>query len=506
MTKKPSKTNILLITSDQQHWITLGVQNPEIQTPNLDRLANEGTLFERAYTVNPTCTPTRASIITGLYPSQHGAYSLGTKLPESVHTVGEDFSQNGYKTALIGKAHFQQLLDHPQYRSLESNPLQQDLNFWKNFTGPFYGFDHIELARNHADEFHVGQHYALWMEEKGFKDWRKCFVKPGGTSDHQHHTWNIPEEYHYDTWIAERTNAMLEEYKENGDNFFLWASFLDPHPPYLVPEPWDKMYDPDKLTVPEGFAGEHDQNPPHFKMTQEEKPDFSIYQEEGGNWCHGFCSHLSDKQSKAKNMAIYYGMISLMDKYIGKILDKLDDLDLTKNTLVVFTTDHGHFYGQHGLVAKGAFHYEDMIKIPFIAKFPGKIPAGKKSDTLQSIVDLAPTFLSYAGIDIPFGMTGLDQQAVWNGDDSSARDHVIVENRHQPTKIHARTYINRQYKITIYCNQAYGELFDLTNDPDELKNLWDNPEYSKVKTDLIYKFLHGELEKEPTWMPRVWGA
>jgi uncharacterized sulfatase len=241
--------------------MTLGVNNPEIKTPNLDRLCGEGTVFNRAYTVNPTCTPTRCSIISGVYPSQHGGWTLGTKMPESVHTVGEDFNANGYKTALIGKAHFQQLLDHPNYRSIESNPLQQNLDFWREFSGPFYGFDHVELARNHADEYHVGQHYALWMEEKGFKNWKKCFFKPGGTAEHQEFKWNIPEEYHYDTWIAERTNALLEKYSANDDNFFLWASFLDPHPPYLVPEPWDTMYDPDKLTLPELTEGEHDKNP-----------------------------------------------------------------------------------------------------------------------------------------------------------------------------------------------------------------------------------------------------
>lgn len=498
--------NILLITSDQQHWMTLGIQNPEIKTPNLDRLANEGTLFNRAYTVNPTCTPTRASIITGLYPSQHGAWTLGTKLPERVHTIGEDFTQHGYKTALIGKAHFQQLLDHPEYRSLESNPLQQDLDFWRNFKGPFYGFDHVELARNHTNEVHVGQHYAIWMENKGFKDWREYFDVFGGRSNEEKHTWSIPEEYHYDTWIAESTNKLLEEYKENGDNFFLWASFLDPHPPYLVPKPWDTMYDPNNLTLSTLSEGEHKNNPPHFQLTQEKNPDFSQYQEEGGNGCHGFHTHLATESVNRKNMAVYYGMISLMDKYIGKILDKLDELDLTKDTLVVFTTDHGHLFGQHGMTAKGAFHYEDMVKIPFIAKLPGSIPKGIKSDTLQSIVDLAPTFLSYAGIEIPFSMTGLDQKDIWNGDLSNAREHVIVENHHQPTTVHAKTYITTQYKITIYCNQSYGELFDLCNDPGEINNQWNNPEFSTIKANLISEFLHAELEKESTWMPRVWGA
>ena len=506
MNRRNEKTNILLITSDQQHWVALGINNPYIKTPNLDKLAAGGTVFDRAYTVNPTCTPTRASIITGLYPSQHGAYSLGTKLPETVHTVGEDFQKNGYRTALIGKAHFQRLLDHPQFPSLESNPLQQDLLFWKNFNGPFYGFEHIELARNHGDEYHVGQHYALWMEEKGFTQWRQCFNKPGGSAERQQYTWNIPEEFHYDTWIAERTNAMLEEYKKNGDNFFLWASFLDPHPPYLVPEPWNTMYDPETLPVPEGIEGEHDKNPPHFLMTQQERPDFSGYQEEGGNHCHGFLSHIQDNRIKAKNMAVYYAMVSLMDKYIGQILDRLDELGLTENTLVVFTTDHGHFFGQHGLIAKGAFHYEDMVKIPFIVRYPGTVPAGKRTNVLQSIVDLAPTFLSYAGIAIPFGMTGLDQRAVWNGEKCKARDHVIVENRHQPTKVHAKTYINERYKLTVYCNQVYGELFDLELDPGEFDNKWDHPEYADIKADLIAKFLHAEMEKETAWMPRVCGA
>lgn len=506
MREETTGSNILLITSDQQHWMTLGVNNPEIKTPNLDRLAGEGTVFDRAYTVNPTCTPTRASIITGLYPSQHGAWSLGTKLPESVHTVGEDFKKNGYRTALIGKGHFQQLRDHPQYRSLESNPLQQDLDFWRDFDQDFYGFEHVELARNHTDEFHVGQHYALWMEEKGFKEWRNCFCKPGGIADTQKLSWNIPEEYHYDAWIAERTNSMLEKYKENGDNFFLWASFLDPHPSYLAPEPWDTMYDPDDLTLPEIMEGEHERNPPHFKMTQEESPDFSIYQEENGNWCHGFGSHLRDVGEKSKDMAVYYGMVSLMDKYIGVILDKLDELGLTDSTLVVFTTDHGHLFGQHGLVAKGAFHYEDMVKVPFLGRCPGKIPAGERSDALQSIVDLAPTFLGYAGIDIPIGMTGINQRDVWNGDESQVRDHVIVENHHQPTTVHLKTYVTDRYKITIYCNQSYGELFDLESDPGEVANLWDDPECAILKSKLICDFFHAEMEKESIWMPRVWGA
>ena len=117
-----SQPNILFITSDQQHWRALGRNNPELQTPHLDRLAAEGVYCRRSYCPNPTCTPTRASLLTGQYPSLHGAWSLGTKLPENALTVGELLQTQGYDAALIGKAHFQPLLSTPEFPSLESYP------------------------------------------------------------------------------------------------------------------------------------------------------------------------------------------------------------------------------------------------------------------------------------------------------------------------------------------------------------------------------------------------
>jgi len=499
------RPNILIITSDQQHWNTLGCINSEISTPNLDRLAAAGTMFNRAYTVNPTCTPTRASMVTGLYPSQHGAYTLGVKLPETERTVGEDFSAAGYRTALVGKAHFQPLSGTDEFPSLESYPIMQDLDFWRKFHGPFYGFDHVELARNHTDEAHVGQHYAIWMEEKGCTNWRDYFRPPTGNNDRQRRTWEIPEEYHYDTWIAERTCALMEQYDKNDENFVLWASFFDPHPDYLVPRPWDKMYDPAKLTVPSMVPGEHDANPPHFQLTQQQKPDYSAWRKTGFG-LHGFHSHLHDRGELAKDIAIYYAMVSLMDKYIGQILDRLETLGLADDTIVIFTTDHGHFYGHHGLIAKGAFHYDDVIRVPFIVRYPGKIPAGKRSDALQSHVDLAPTILNFAGLPVPRTMTGIDQSPVWLGKRETVRDHVVIENRHEPDTIHVKTFIDERYKLTVYYNQTYGELFDLKEDPGEVCNLWQSPDHQQLKNELVMKLLFAEMGKEPVWMPRVHGA
>ena len=488
-----SKLNILLITSDQQHWNTLGQFNPEVQTPALDKLASQGTTFSRAYCPNPTCTPTRASMITGKYPSQHGAYSLGTKLPESEPTVGKRFQEAGYRTALVGKAHFQPLHSTVDYPSLEAYPKLQDLDFWEDFEGPFYGFDHVELARNHTDEAHVGQHYALWMEEKGLSNWRDYYLQPTGNVVSQRRKWLIPERFHYNAWIAERSNSLISRYHEAGEPFFHWASFFDPHPKYLAPEPWDTMVDPADVTVPAVTPGEHDDSPPHLLLTQEPDPDFSAWQEPNGSGCHGFHSHLHDRDELAKDIACYYGMISCMDKYIGHIIDHLDALGLAENTLVVFTSDHGHYFGQHGLIAKGAFHYDDGIRVPMIARLPGRIPAGQVSDSLQSLVDYAPTFLDYCSLDVPAAMTGLSQKPVWNGDALQAREQVIIENRHQPTTLHLKTYIDERYKITLYFNREYGEIYDLQNDPAEVKNLWSDAD---LRARLTEAFLRAEMLKE----------
>ena len=131
--------NVLLITSDQHHWMAVGYNDPKCKTPNLDRLAKYGVVFDRAYTTNPTSTPARASIITGMYPSQHGAYALGTKLMENVPCLGDYLNDEGYQTALVGKAHFQPLKATAEYPSAEAYPLVHDLEFWEKFNGPFYG-------------------------------------------------------------------------------------------------------------------------------------------------------------------------------------------------------------------------------------------------------------------------------------------------------------------------------------------------------------------------------
>lgn len=216
----------------------------------------------------------------------------------------------------------------------------------------------------------------------------------------------------------------------------------------------------------------------------------------------GFNRTCTAREHLRRSMACYYGMVSLVDAEVGRILDSLERLGIADNTLVVFTTDHGHFLGQHGLIAKGAFHYEDLLRIPIIVRYPGRVPAGAVSQELQSQIDLVPTFLSAAGLAVPGAMQGSDQLPVWGGQ-RAGRAWAMVENRHNPTTVHLRTLITARYKLTVYRGHDYGELFDLETDPQELHNAWNDPAYAGVKSEMLLRFAQAEIEREPTRMPRI---
>jgi uncharacterized sulfatase len=487
-----NQPNILLITSDQQHYSWLGAENPNIKTPNLDALAADGGVHSRAYCCNPTCTPSRASILTGLYPSKHGAWSLGTRLSETVPTLNDSLKPRGYQTALIGKAHFQPTKSTPEYPSEEAPPKLYDLEYWKNRKGGFYGFDTVALLRNHTCEGWVGQHYALWLEEKGLQNWRKFFQLRGGKKIlvKSPGRWKLPEAYHYNAFIAERAQAAMESAIRADKPFFVWASFPDPHNPHLAPAPWDTPYNPDTVAIPSYDPREHENNPPYFAEVLKKRPKLKQYRESGFA-VHGLHRHFTPEKKLKKHIAVAQGMVSFMDKYIGKIIDRLKELGQYENTIVIFTSDHGEFFGQHGFLHKCIFHYEDLLKVPFISK---GIPI--KSD-LISLADIMPTVLGLCGIDVPKGLDGVDITAM-------ERENVTVENRHEPTVMNLRTYIEKRYKITVHCGKPYGELYDLERDPDEHKNLWNDPNYAELKARMLQKYYNEtEVLNEKLPMPRI---
>lgn len=261
------------------------------------------------------------------------------------------------------------------------------------------------------------------------------------------------------------------------------------------------MYDPADVTLPEPESGELARMHPWFAETQRADPDFSRWAE--SPWpTHGFGRHTRDEDQLRRDIAVYYGMISFVDHNVGRILDHLDRLGLADNTLVVFTTDHGHLFGQHGLTAKGPFHYEDLLRIPFLARLPGRISAGSRTSSLTSLIDLAPTFLSAAGLEVPNAMQGVDQLATWAGGDP-ARDHVIVEDRFQPTAVNVRSYVEDRYKLTVYGDTDHYELLDLAADPQELTNLAGTPAATDLGPELMHRFVQAEMARERSTYDRI---
>lgn len=257
------------------------------------------------------------------------------------------------------------------------------------------------------------------------------------------------------------------------------------------------MYPPEELTMPDSSGMEWDSLPPHFRMTQEKNSDFSEYKE-SGYAIHGMNYHCQDEKKLRQYKSAYYGMVSMMDKYIGKILNKVRELDLEEDTLVVFTSDHGHFIGEHGLCAKGPFMYEELLRVPFLIKGKG-IKKGL-CESMQTLVDFAPSILEAMGIAVPRVMTGISQYPVWCGQKKLVRNHIICEHHHEPNSINLRTYVDERYKITIYQGKDYGEIYDLKNDPLEEHNLWEN---DSLRAELLLKYASAELEKEVRWMPRI---
>lgn len=486
--------NLLFLMSDQQRWDTLGALNPAIKTPHLDRLAAEGTLFERAYPPCPVCLPCRTSLVTGQYPSTHRACNNHNELPENVTpTLGTVFRERGYYTHIIGKSHFSNCHDPLTH---ESAPHIHNREYFRRWKGPWYGFERADISIGHTTEKHAcGMHYGVWLEDRGV-DTDKYF---GRTGYEQFGAWDLPEEHHSSKWVADTTLAAMEAAGARGQPFLIWANFQDPHNPCMVPEPWASMYDPDAIPKfgfkpgePECFA---------------DKPALyrDLLDQPGGYACNpgdpdlpgpGNVCHLDwTPEQVQQNAASYYGMVSLMDHHIGRILRAIDERGEAENTLVVFSSDHGDLLGDHGLWWKSLVAYDESIRVPLLARLPRRIPAGTRVASLQSLLDLFPTFCRFAGVPAPLECEGLDQSAIWTGESSAARDTVVIEERPYDTDWNERIIVTDTHKLVYYAGRDEGELYDLAKDPHHVRNLWTDAEHAGLKESLIRRILDHEMNK-----------
>lgn len=490
------RPNVLFITTDQQHADTIhATGNEAIQTPNLDALAARGVSFGRTYAANPVCSPSRASILTGAYPSRHQCWNIGVRLDENQAFISDALSEGGYQTALFGKTHFQPVLSEG---SFEATPNIFDRDFWRNWNGPYYGFQQVKMLHGHSDEISSsGMHYGAWLEDQGVDPTE--FFGPGG--GYREGKWELPEELHYTKWTADQTIEFIEN-RDDSQPFFAWCSFQDPHNAFLVPEPWDSMYNVEGL--PEFYQqdGEMDDKTElHRYLIEDRLDDLDIpmtldpNHPTKGIQCLGPTTKKIGEDRAKQWLATYYGMISLIDHHVGRILATLERLDLTRDTLIIFTSDHGDYAGNHGIWLKGPLHYEDVIRVPFLMSWQGHLPENVQSDSLQSLVDLAPTILELCDIAKPNSIQGVSQAHTWHHPEEPVRKYCLVENRAEAS-FYVKTIVSERYKLNYFLGRNEGELYDLQEDPHEFVNLYHHPEYASLIMDMLKAMIdmYGEME------------
>ncbi|MBN1400254.1 MAG: sulfatase-like hydrolase/transferase, partial [Anaerolineae bacterium] len=347
--------NILMITCDQLRQDSLGCyDNPAIRTPYIDALAARGVRFDNAYTAYPVCAPNRASLVTGRYPSINGLRHNGIFLPRFELTLMEVLRQRGYQTYGAGKMHF-----GPQWKwPPDGGPLQDPTPALavnpqpEPWELPWHGFDCITITEDHR----VGP-YEAYLNANGYDIWQD----PHSFSYPQHQcvrsAW--PEERHQTTWIGDRAVEFLACHPENRP-FFIWASFVHPHHPFNPPAPYDTMYAPADMPLPVFDEAEVACWPEAYRN--------KYFATEGGHEAIGM--HLIADAEWQRIRAYYYGMISLIDKQVGRMVEMLRERKLLDNTIILFTSDHGEMLGDHHLVFKGTT-YDEVTRVPLIVALPG---------------------------------------------------------------------------------------------------------------------------------------
>ncbi|HME53670.1 MAG TPA: sulfatase-like hydrolase/transferase [Candidatus Lokiarchaeia archaeon] len=483
-----SKPNVLFIMADQMRADCIEAVNPGIKTPNIQRLVDNGVLFNRAYAPSPVCLPCRASVLTGQYPSTHGAYHNECSLPQDYPSnIAREFAKTGYYTHIIGKSHFNTMHEP---NSPEAAPRTFNTTFFNAWHGPWYCFEHADISIGHSTESVApSMHYRAWLEEKGV-DIPRYF---GNTAYPQYGAWDLPEDCHSSTWVAETAITAFHAAHKEGRPFFAWLNFPDPHNPCMVPEPWASMYNPEAIQRHGFKAGEpasFDNKPPFYHEILSRMKGAKGKPSDLGLPGFGNVSSLPWTQRKVQeNAACYYGMVSLMDKCIGTVLDDLDASDELDNTIIAFTADHGDFLGDHGMFYKSVVAFDEAMHVPLVASWLDHLPSGARSEGLHSLVDLPPTALALCGLDIPPAFEGVDQSRAWLDPAINARADVMVEERPYNTDFHVRVLINDRYKLAFYANRDYGELYDVVTDPDDVTNLWDDETFASIKGSMITRLL-----------------
>lgn len=491
------KPNIVLITTDQQRFDTLSCNGSSfLHTPNLDRLAESGARFTRAYCTNPVCTPSRVSIMTGKYPSAHGSYNIGTVAEDTGQFLSSRLAAAGYRTHHIGKAHF-----YPSDReSKERFPVSGS-----GQAKDFAGFETAEFLTGYND-WGVTMHYREWLKEKGIDSTDYPVHILTSRDAYANGDWELPEAVHNSAWIVDRTRKFLkscgqireeEEGMAEQRPFFLNIGFQDPHHPHLLPIDFDGRIPLEDVSMPHGT---YDSRVRHLDLLAKGKIVESHYAgryQIAGNQNTRWDEYFADEEKTRTLRRQYYSMIRLLDRRIGEILDAISEKGLTDNTIVVFTTDHGDMLGDHGLGQKGPMSYEEVVHVPLIISWPGMIEP-QAAQGVTSLADLYPTLLSFAGI-APDGadldLDGIAMNDMLFSRNREHRDHAVIQFKEEADAVRYQCIVTKEWKLTEYIGEDYGELYHLSADPGEDVNLYFDEKYDGVKYRLL-RLLVSDLDAE----------
>lgn len=491
MSTMAKPTNVLFIITDQQRWDTLGCYGNElIRTPHLDCLAAQGMAFDRAYCESPICMPSRVTLLTGKRASHHGVTLHCAGMRTGERTLAHAFSEHGYRTHAVGKLHLQSQV-HP------GNP--ESIPDWRagryaGWRGPYAGFDTAEMILGHSNALcgqygdwlrsrHADRCHLLWEE-----NWRQLPVGCGfGAYDN-----DIPEDLHATAWCADRALEAMSQAADAGKPFFLHIGFPDPHWPINPPPRWFHMYD--GVDIPASTAFPEDRELSGYPRLFRAMRDGSLPPD---GPCDGGCHPISNAADVASLTRAYWGAISFIDHHVGRLLDGLRRLRLEDDTLVIFTTDHGEFMGDHGLMTKGNFLYDSFVRVPFLSRLPGRIPAGARHNGLLSFLDVPATIAALCGIDPGLRHDGCDQSSAWQGGPALRRRLDISHFSHDVDRgwpdLH--TLVTEDgWKLTYYAGEDVGELYHLPSDPAERRNRWTDPADREQRDTLIRTLLDSLIQ------------
>ncbi len=428
--------NVVLIMTDQQHFRTLGCHGvPEARTPNIDALATSGIDFQNHIVTNPVCSPSRASIITGLYPTEHGLWTNGCALPEHLDTIPKLLGRNGWQTAHFGKLHLVPIVS-------------------RIAPHPPYGFDTCEVSE--GDQQLIDDDYFRWLRTTHPSVFVEYLTEMYSQGHAKGYKSKLPEALHPSTWVTDRAIDWLRDRRDPKKPFFLEASFFDPHHAFNPCEPYASAYDDIDVSAPVFDEASIATRPEHYRKHYE--------------GCKGTTR---DPEKMTAILKAYHAMVSHIDHCVGRLRESLDELGLTEDTVILFTSDHGELLGNHGLLWKGPYMLDDLLRVPLIVSAPGRMDAPVVTTELTSMVDLFATVGALAGCPEVPRQSG---RSFINSDlelfPEGVRDDVLAEWEAPgagPTSS-LRCLRTRDLKLVHYGRSGEGEFYDLKNDPDEFFN------------------------------------